>query len=179
MENRNMVHKTITHIGCPKEWDIADDYSSHRPLLWLGCENTGGVIVEAGMRFGSTKLLENLNYKRPVGHYDNNKDWIRDLKYAAQSATFVIDWLDNDLFPCIIGLLFIDCAPADIRKELIKKHQDRADVLVIHDTEPSAEYVYGMEPILSTFKYRLDFRPDGFPHTTAVSNFINVTEWVK
>ena len=77
-----------------------------------------------------------------------------------------------------IGLMFIDAAPAEIRKLLISKYKD-IPVMVIHDTEPGAEYVYGMNEVLSSFKYRLDYQPEGKPHTTAVSNYINVCEWVK
>lgn len=73
--------------------------------------------------------------------------------------------------------MFIDGKPGEQRKELIEKHRNNAHVIVVHDTEPGAEYVYGMAEILSTFKYRLDYEPEGEPHTTAVSNFINVCDW--
>jgi hypothetical protein len=78
------------------------------------------------------------------------------------------------------ALVFIDLAPAEKRKVILSMLEERemSDMFVIHDTEDGAEYVYGMKEILSTFKYRLDYQPEGKPRTTAVSNFIDVTKWV-
>jgi hypothetical protein len=78
-----------------------------------------------------------------------------------------------------LSILFVDSAPGEERKEVIKKYLHRADVIIAHDVEPGAEYVYGMTPILSTFKYRLDFTPEGKPHTCVVSNVIDVTQWIN
>jgi hypothetical protein len=77
----------------------------------------------------------------------------------------------------LVGLMFIDCAPAEDRRALVSLFKNIDGVLIIHDTEPGAEYVYGLKEILSTFKYRKDYAPEGKPWTTAVSNFIDVSKW--
>jgi len=75
-------------------------------------------------------------------------------------------------------VLFVDCAPGEIRKDLIQKWRNKAKIIVAHDTEIGAEYVYGMADVLSSFKYRLDYQPNGKPSTTIISDFFNVMEWI-
>lgn len=72
-------------------------------------------------------------------------------------------------------MIFIDCAPAEKRKELLLHLGNSADVLVIHDTEPGAEYVYRLHTTLEQFKYRCDLHIPGMPSTTAVSNKFDVS----
>lgn len=174
-----MEHKIVHSIGCPENWESLNDWDSHRPILWLACEKTEGKIIEAGMGHGSTSLLESLSWKRSVVHFDNNKQWIYDLKEYVVSSNYVINWLDDGLFGSKISLLFVDLAPGEVRKDVIQKYKDEAKVILAHDTEPGANYVYGMADVLGTFKYRLDYAPEGKPHTTAVSNFVDVTKWVE
>lgn len=174
-----MEHKVVSEINCPEIWEITNDWNSHRPILWLACENTNGKIVEAGMGDGSTMLLEGLSWKRTVLHYDNNKEWVARFKDNVVSSFVVDDWLEDELFGSKIGLLFVDLAPGEVRKDVIEKYKDEAKVILVHDSETSANYVYGMADVLSTFKYRLDYTPEGYPHTTAVSNFVDVTKWVE
>lgn len=176
MENSNTLYKmtkTVTHIPCPKEWESLNDWDSHRPLLWLMCENIDGGVMEFGSGFGSTPLL-----KERLGglfiSFDNNEDWCKKTgaKYTQAFLSISINGCKDNL-----KAVFVDAAPADIRKALIEKWKD-VPVMVIHDTEPGADYVYHMSEILSTFKYRLDYQPEGKPHTTAVSNTINILNWV-
>ena len=171
--------KTVTYIDCPNYWQSAGDYSSHRPLLFLALNNINkGVVIEVGSGDGSTNLMERLC--RELGHkfisYETNTEW--GSKYP---SVRIIDNYDNIKLSegeYKASLLFIDSAPGEQRKELIAKHSNNADVIVIHDTEVGAEYVYGMNDILNTFKYRLDYKPQGEPNTTIVSNEINVCQWV-
>ena len=173
--------KVITDIEVPERWKITNDWDSHRPLLWLCCKYTLMFlpITEFGCGEGSTKLL--FNFKKGLGDnffsYETNDDYF--YKYK-KYVTKINNYLDVHLSeqPFGQGLLFIDCAPAEIRKYLIEKHRNHADCLIVHDTEDGAEYVYGMKEILGTFKYRLDFEPKGLPRTTAVSNFVNIEKWI-
>ena len=71
----------------------------------------------------------------------------------------------------------MDCAPAEIRKELIEKYANIAKVIVVHDSEESSSFCYDLIGILSTFKYRINYEPIGNPHTTIISNFIDVSQW--
>ena len=184
MENRSTFYKmkVVTNIEVPQQWQITNDWDSHRPLLYLASKNTQQSITEFGCGYGSTKLLQSLCYDRENNKESNrifvchetNKEWadiIRPQAYWEHSYLSI-----NPTY--ITRLIFIDSAPAEERKYLIAKHSWSAYVIVVHDTELSADYVYGMKEILNTFKYRLDFRPEGLPHTSAVSNFINIQDWI-
>ncbi len=171
----------IKYIKTPKGFIGKDDYSSHRELLWLVLENTSGEVLEIGCGFGSTRLLE--AYCRIHGRnfisYENDIEWGK--KFKLEWGTQII-WPEG--FPTISlptweDIVFIDSKPGEQRKHLIHRFSNTAQVIIVHDTEPGAEYVYGMSEILSTFKYRIDYRPEGNPHTTAVSNSINIEEWIN
>lgn len=172
--------KTVTNIDCPKEWESDDDYSSHRPALWLAMENNTRSVCEMGCGKGSTKLLS--RYCKKNHHtftsYETNEVY---AKPFGDIVTLVNDYNEIELsdFQNRIGVLFIDLAPGELRKVMIENHFTHADVLVIHDTEIGAEYVYGMKKILDCFTYRINYEPEGKPHTTIVSQFVNVCEWIR
>lgn len=176
--------KTVTQIDCPKEWESTNDWDSHRPMLYLCIKNKGGDVVEMGSGKGSTLLLDEecYNASRKFLSIEQTPEKgclplyghsiIRDGYLGIEDRwTEIFDTFD-------IGILFIDVAPAELRKELIGHWKDKSETIVVHDTEIGAEYVYGMSKVLSDFKYRLDYQPIGKPHTTVVSNFIDVTQWV-
>lgn len=174
--------KTVTHIEVPKEWESINDWDSHRPLLWLSLKNTAGLTIETGCGDGSTLLIDDYcnENKRMFVSFENNPNWAR--KYS-KTTWYVDDYLIA-IAECMdrheidnISLLFVDAAPAEIRKDIIRINSN-ALALVIHDAEIRAEYVYGMSEVLDSFKYRLNYAPEGKPHTTAVSNTINVCEWI-
>lgn len=167
--------KVVNHIECPKEWEITNDWDSHRCLLWL-CVNKlqPGFIVECGIGYGSTPLLDSSCDKFIA--METDKEWYNKFLLIINGIVLhVDDW--GSIKPIQSDLLFVDCKPGEDRKKIIEKSKDTSKVIVAHDTENNADYVYGMQDVLSTFKYRLDFRPEGLPHTTAVSNFVNVAEW--
>lgn len=184
------MRKTVTHIDCPKEWKSTDDFNSHRELLYIALKNTKGIVVEVGMGFGSSPLISWECYEqgRHFEAFETNKDWWEEVSMKAGGDTTVIN-LVKDYSTSLakyldtkeddsMGLFFIDCAPGEIRKHLIRSYNETAKVIIVHDTEIGAEYVYGMSDVLSKFKYRLDYQPIGKPHTTVVSNSINVCEWI-
>lgn len=171
--------KVLTHIDCPKEWESENDWDSHRPLLWLATEIIDyGWVTEFGCGFGSTLLLYDKTRKEYRGFisYENNPEW---LKQPMGRYINIVDYKTIKPLPDKNEVIFIDCAPAEERKVLIDKYKYLASVIVVHDSEETSSYVYGMSEILSTFKYRIDYRPEGKPHTTAVSNFIDVEKWVE
>jgi len=185
------MKKVITHIDCPKEWESENDWDSHRPLLYLACKNTDskdGLRIEFGCGYGSSELLSNY-YKgkhnfldgRLSGQaflsFDNNKIWADKFPETIFNETYEYALLNsNNAIFC-----FVDCAPAELRKDIVNYlTKNTFGVVIVHDTEQGADYVYKLSDILShNFKYRLDYQPEGKPHTTAVSNSINVCEWVK
>lgn len=179
----------ITNIACPKEWESENDFDSHRPALWLALQNTKGRVVELGMGYGSTLLLGKwcCLQDRWFASWDTNKEWYEKIAKApkyiegAMALSLCKDYLNHHVRKDIIraSLLFVDCAPAEIRRQIIWEYKDSPLVIVVHDTEPGAEYVYGLSGILSTFKYRIDYKPEGNPATTIVSDTIDITKWIN
>jgi len=165
--------KEITHIEVPKEWESTNDWDSHRPLLWLCVSKLDKNVIEFGCGEGSTKLLDKFCKEQELrfSSYETNKEYA-----GIYNSTLVNDY--DEINPNRSCILFIDLAPGEQRKYMIAKHKEDVSLIIAHDTEIGAEYVYGMKEILSTFKYRLDYKPEGKPHTTAVSNFLNVEDWI-
>lgn len=176
--------RVVTEINGGELFKSKSDWDSHKPLLGFAIYKERGLlpIIEFGCGKGSTPFItEAIKDDNNVLFLtvDNNAEYLELVKDDVSKvgiAVLVNDYFDFEIFG-EIGLLFIDCAPAEIRKELITKYSTKARVIIVHDTEPGAEYVYGMNDVLNTFKYRLDYQPEGKPHTTAVSNFIDVTSW--
>ena len=168
--------KTVEYIDAPHDWIGTDDYSSHRQMLWLALNKTDGhSVVEFGCGKGSTKILA----KECIAQHRNFSSYERDAVYAKKYdgiTTKISDY--KDVYLHKPNILFIDSAPGEQRKELIELHRDNADVIIIHDTEDGAQNIYGIREVLNSFKYRLNYYPEGNPGTTALSNKINVCDWV-
>lgn len=172
------MKKIIKHIIAPMEISLhAGAYGSHRELLWLMLMNTSGSVAEVGCGHYSTEMIDKICSQagRRFRSYENNAEWSN--KCPTQYGERIVT--SNDKLDLDEELLFIDCAPGEARKEIIDKFKDKCSVIIVHDTEEGAEYVYGLSPVLSKFKYRLDYKPDHKPHTTAVSNTIDITKWVN
>lgn len=176
---------TVKHIDCPKEWETQDDYGSHLPLLWLTLNKVKDIpVTEFGCGLSSTPLLANLCMEQDRGFefVDTDKDWIEKVNKVLRveglfpESTLVgscldVDWIGNEI-------IFVDSKPGEERKDIIEKWRNHCPVIIAHDVESGAEYVYGMNKVLNSFKYRLYFQPEGKPHTCVVSNTVNVTTWI-
>jgi len=171
--------KTVTNIKCPKNWESEDDYSSHRPALWLAISkmDVKDSIYEFGCGFGSSPLIASMNLW--FNSYETNKEWSDKFVHTVYvDSYFDIPFPSFGKYTNEVGVLFVDAAPGEIRKELIDKWANEAKVIVVHDSEKSSQFCYDLEPTLSKFEYRLDYEPVGKPHTTIISNKINVCEWI-
>lgn len=185
----------LEHPEIPNNWLPEDEFSSHRPMLYRAIMNTAhSVFIEFGTGKGSTPLLQQLYDEvfpnKELISYENNFQWYELMKPKKYYTEF--EWLESGTFHnhhivysdnllkwntwkgCII---LIDCAPAELRKELISKHSSIAKMIIIHDTEPEAEYIYGLSEILGSFKFRCDLIVKGNPQTTIVSNLYEFENW--
>lgn len=153
------------------------NWETHRPLLFLALELTNRRVdipfnvVEFGSGNGSTPYLRNycsVN-QRPFCSYDSNKEWAEKT-----GAAYVENWDSADIWnPC--GVLFVDHAPGEHRKVALERMADRAEIIVVHDTELFSAGAYGFEPLWSKFKYVLHFnRTGGGAGATMVSNTIDL-----
>ena len=75
--------KILTHIDCPKDWQIRDGYDSHRPMLWLVLKhNTQHFpIAEFGCGEGSTPLLREYCrlYRMAFASWETDKEWAKKI----------------------------------------------------------------------------------------------------
>ncbi len=185
----------LDHPEIPDSWMPVDDFSSHRPMLYRAIMNMHHMgFFEFGTGQGSTPLLQSLYAEKfPANDcisYESDYQWFELIKDKSYNA---IEYDDNiwahknhTLFyePNYMhvnvwkgSIVFIDCAPAELRKYLISKHSNIAKLIIVHDTEPDAEYVYGLSEILNSFKFRCDLIVEGAPHTTVVSNLYEFNNW--
>lgn len=159
-----------------------DNWCSHRRLLWQALEATQGHVVEFGIGPGSTGVLD--EYCRDNGRmlfsYENNKEWFDNFQYMHSGyhyMNFVNNWeeaLYKHREP--VGVFFCDEAPGEIRRYNIAMFCNLAQIVIVHDSEPESTG-YGIPLVAPLFKYRKDDR--NFPaHTTAFSNFIDVSQWL-
>jgi hypothetical protein len=151
-----------------------DNWCSHRPALWDALQLTTGKVIELGVGQGSTERLHDLclEANRNLESYDNSNEWLGEFSHFLSSLNHrfvnVTNWDDVNL-DC--SLLFIDHSPGERRKIDLERAAQIAEVIVIHDSEPSADHGYQIRDILKTFKYMRDYETPG-AWTTMVSNFI-------
>ncbi len=160
-------------IGTTENWD------NYKPFLWQALEATSGRVIEMGCGNGSTKQLHFycIDSDRLLYSYENNFEWYKKFKNLASDKHF-IEWIDNDWdyvqFHDNIGVLFIDNAPGERRKTDIALYANKAQILVIHDTEPESDHGYQMRSEINKLKYIKDDKVLNGAWTTMCSNFIDV-----
>lgn len=72
------------------------------------------------------------------------------------------------------GVVFIDQGPVGVRRIALDFFSDKADYVVIHDSEPEHDNVYGYSAVFPKFKYRKSFSSFTGPDTTVLSKFIDI-----
>jgi len=166
-----------------------ENWDNYKPLLWEGLERSIGRIIEMGVGKGSTQLLHDYAFmeQRYLFSYDSNPEWIKKFMYLDSdrhslqdvqkqvNGYKMSDWdhVDRAFENC--GLLFIDHAPGERRKIDIALFANKAQIIVAHDTEPSADHGYQMRAEIAKFKYWRDFETEG-AWASIMSNFIDVTK---
>lgn len=146
-----------------------DNACNHRVLLWEALRLTNGDVIELGSGHGSTPFLRRFCElsQREFYSYENNAVWAE-----MTGSTLVEKWDDVPFIDC--GVLFIDHAPGERRKEDIIRHGDCAEIIVLHDTEPAADHGYQMRQHFPKFKYKVELKTAG-AWATALSNTIDLS----
>lgn len=157
-------------------------WSSHIPVLVDVFNNSEGSILELGTGPFSTPLLHTLcvDNRRTLVSYENNPEFFN------MHATFVNefhqiklidDWDKAEIENTHWGLAFVDQRPAERRIVEIKRLVNRADYIVIHDSEPRLTEEYHYDLIYPLFKYRLNYiLSPNYAHTTVLSNLKDLTK---
>lgn len=140
------------------------EYGSHLPVLRWALENTTGPILELGGGLYSTPLLHNSG--RPVVTVERHPKWKKYLANWASPTHQVVEEIPAGSF----GLVFVD-NEEDRRVPDLLSLKGRFDIAICHDTEPSAwaADIVHWEDALGQFPHRFDYKPDGVPWTTVVS----------
>jgi len=159
---------------------VDNEYESHKPMLWMALEHIKpGLVVELGSGYGSTPILERYCdlQGREFLSYETNPEW-------ADRFPMITYYVPQDYHKILTqqldlhsSILFIDCAPGEERAVYLKEYAAKYTVLIVHDTEPEAEYVYHLQDALNRFRYRCDLIIEGYPQTTAVSNVYDFERW--
>lgn len=158
-------------------------WNSYLPLLWLALENTSGDVIELGMGDGSTEKLHYYcqSNSRKLYSYETNLEWYRNFENFRNDNHYLDCVYDNwqimiERHREPIGVLFSDEAPGEMRKYNVSMFCNIAQVIVVHDSEPSNDHGYKFSLVAPLFKYRKDFEYPG-ANATAFSNFIDVSKW--
>lgn len=150
-----------------------DHYATHLPILLKAVEETTGPVLELGAGDSSTAALHKLcaAQGRLLVTVDNSAEYIEKFTHLMtddHKFEHLVDPAETVwLMPSNLrwGVVFVDHAPGETRGKAIERARDNADYIVVHDTETLG---YGVEDLLASFKYRVDFRKSR-PWTTVAS----------
>ena len=148
--------------------------STHNIALAAAVAMTDGPILEMGCGHGSTPLLHQmaLGMNRLLVSMETDADWLAKFQYLEDPLHrlhLVTDW-DAEPLERPWGVVLVDHAPGEHRRIAIRRLQNHADFLVVHDTETDhgTGADYKLEPVFESFQYRSDYRRLR-PYTTIVS----------
>ncbi len=152
-----------------------DTYGTHREYLLEAVRRTSGPVLELGCGDGSTPVLHDActGAGRLLVTVDSDWEWLQKFEHMRCDLHLTqlkddpadTGWL-NGVEPEEWGVVFVDHSPGRSRRRAVERARKIAEYIVVHDTE---ELGYGLEDLLSSFKYRKDFRRSR-PWTTVVSD---------
>lgn len=157
---------------------------SYYPLLYKALEATKGDIIEMGCGHGSTPLLHEyamLN-KRNLLSYETEKSWLEKFEHTANEYHKFYQVCRECWDTCSAmnpnpSVVFIDHAPGERRKVDLVLFAAKAEIIVIHDTEPIGAGDYQVRQRFGHYKYIVEVATAG-AWATALSNTIDITSWV-
>jgi hypothetical protein len=156
--------------------------TTHQGLLIKTLLRSKGPVCEVGCGPFSTPLLHWVckAMGRKLQTYENDKyyyDIFWKFRSRDHSIRFVENW-DTMLFNGRWGrwgVVFIDHAPTDRRAIDAINFADKADFVVMHDSDATD---INFDTVWPHYKYRLDWDV-ARPWSTVLSNTVDVTKWTK
>ena len=146
-----------------------------------------GDVLELGAGLHSTFFLHWMCdlQDRLLTTYENNKKFYDlvvhcdgDRHESGFHKIYLIDNWDLIDIEKPWGIAFVDHGPGIRRKEEIRRLAHYACCLVVHDARSRNDKNYRYSEIYPLFKYRQNYG-SRLSQTVILSNFIDVTKWVK
>ena len=160
--------------------DDATGFYSHFPILAGVAAKSSGMIFELGCGMGSTPMLHYIarSMGRRLHSVDTDAAWLERFDgYHQGDHTFEVvsdwrGWMTSDIANFgDVGLVFVDCAPGEMRVPLIRFFANRARFIVAHDyADPETASAYGWKELNGVFRHISVFKRLP-PHTAIYSNF--------
>ena len=131
------------------KYDFRNRMATHQPVLWAAAIAAEGAILEFGCGYGSTPLLHGLAEDLGVRlvTLDSDEEWLRRFRSRLESPfhefRLVQDWaseLDKPDWDRDWGLVFVDQSPFEARALTVDRFRDRADYVVVHDSDYFPEH---------------------------------------
>ncbi len=146
--------------------------TSYMPVLVKILEKTDGKILELGTGI-STYIIQTMcaKKKRPVLSLESHHAWFKKIKgYQTDFHRIerVLDWDKADI-DGFWDVVLVDNAPDRIRPELVKRLANKANYIILHDSDVFKK-LYEASGIYSMFKYGYEYT-GCVPNTVVLSNF--------
>ena len=152
--------------------------ATHIPLLVRVFDISEGDVLEIGTGWFSTLMLHWLSEitKRKVYSYESNGFWYERALRLQSSHHKIIKVGSWDELPADKhwGVVFIDHSPEARRHIEVERFANKADYIVMHDTEPEHDKKYQYSKIWHLFRYRHDWKKSS-SWASVVSNFKKLT----
>lgn len=150
--------------------------NSYRPYLLQALELTGsGNVLEMGVGNNSSPFLKQYckEHNRALYSYDNDREWAQkfDAHFAGERAEH---WEASDYAMRNYTVAFIDHSPPFHRPIAVRNLLNKVSIFVIHDTQPSHNFVYNLDTVFPLFKY-VDHYCKEDAWATICSNIYDVT----
>lgn len=160
---------------------------SHLPLLVKIMERVDKPVLELGMGYNSTPLLHWLCKEKELDllSVESDEEWMTKFKEFDSDTHFISHFDFNDWNKTQIGkhneefgLVFVDHRPARKRRHSALYFKDKADYIILHDSELADTPAYKYRPIYNQFKYIYEYKKCGTPYTMVLSNKKDLS-WLK
>lgn len=150
---------------------LSPAWSTHLPVLAKIMAISKGPVLELGSGIFSTPFLYWMSHsqKREFHSYDNDKRYADQLR--GFGVQFAEQWNKIKIDNTHWGVVLIDHHPAQRRRIDAQRLKDKADFIIIHDSN-GAEYQW--EKLYPHFKYRYNYKK-ARPNTTILSNVCEIS----
>jgi hypothetical protein len=163
--------------------DYDPDWGSHMPVLVKLLNITSGPVLELGMGPCSSPVMHLLcaDKERKLVSYESSKKYFdghQKFKTPLHEVIYVENekWEDVDIENTYWSVVLVDQTTSK-RKDTAIRLAQHADYVILHDSNGRFDSRYRYSEVYPHYKYRYIYHKLS-PHTTVVSNFIDVSQLV-